>query len=404
MNSHSWAKELYDDYHQLDLEQLGPMVRGTEATEKQLKDLLDAHKENISKLMAHSRPQGKSIIKLESPWHAWVVLYHWQREIINVSSPDPETRKNFLAPVFRGQANSSYDVTPSFHRKETNQKIEKKKLEYFTLLMNSPEIQNAIGIPLSEFDLKATAQHYQVSLADFVDITGDPAVAIHFACTSTPEKRPESSAVFMFDLQEFVHDGASLVMPPPFASRLYIQRGGFLHINPYDFQRLQNWLVKLEFPHDPDFKSMRSYAPVDLLPLSIWFDKFNGETKSLIERQELTEKSPREKLEKFYKQTLEKISFPEFAFGMQGMHAVHWVDAFSEHLYWFAIRTFRDKDSGEEFESIIPPVALNIAKHNAEVVKELIYYYGLLGKEELKVLWTALLIVAFPPPDEEPKK
>ncbi|WP_404942933.1 FRG domain-containing protein [Pseudomonas brassicacearum] len=75
-------------------------------------------------------------------------------------------------PVFRGQANSSYDVTPSLYRATTNQKLEKKKLEFFTLLMKCPEIENSVGVPLSKYDIKATAQHFQASLTDFVDMTG----------------------------------------------------------------------------------------------------------------------------------------------------------------------------------------------------------------------------------------
>ncbi|WP_170948745.1 FRG domain-containing protein [Pseudomonas sp. Irchel 3A7] len=403
MESQNWAKDLYIDFHKLNLKQLGPVVRITKATSKPLQNLIDNHKENINNLLEHSKPQGSSIIKMESPWHAWVFLYFWQQKAINVSSIEHPI--DIPSPVFRGQANSSYGVIPSFHRTDTNQKLEKKKLEYFTLLMKTKEIQNSIGILLSEFDIKATAQHYQVSLTDFVDITADPAVAIHFACSSTSKKRPETSAVFMFDLQDFIHDGAAIVMPPPFANRLYLQRGGFLHTNPYDFKKFQNWLIKIEFPHDPDFKSMRSSTPTNLLPTTPWFEKFNNETIDLINKQTITHNTPRRILKNLCRQTLEKISYPEFTSNTPGLHALEWVSSFADHLYWFAMRTYQDKKSGEEHEVILPTIALNIAKHNKEVINQLIHFYDLEDKTRLSDFWKASLVVTHPiPPRRSAKK
>jgi hypothetical protein len=116
MNSGNWAKDFYVDYHNLNLEQLGPMVHVPKTVEKKFQKLLNKHKNNINKLFVNFLAQEKLTIKMDSPWHAWVALHQWQQLGIEITKHRHDPPLFPPTPVFRGQANSSYDVTPSLHR------------------------------------------------------------------------------------------------------------------------------------------------------------------------------------------------------------------------------------------------------------------------------------------------
>lgn len=78
---------------------------------------------------------------------------------------------------------------------------------------------------------------------------------------------------------------------------------------------------------------------------------------------------------------------------------MQWVIEFAEHLYWFAMRIYKD-NTGEEHDSILLHIALNIARHNKEVIKKLIYFYRHEEKTEQIEMWEKMLELAHDLPDD----
>ncbi|MDM0042539.1 FRG domain-containing protein [Variovorax sp. J22G21] len=400
MASSNWARDYYTRFHALDIPHLGPYLDLERLTPAQgegmsalFRDFAEPMRQFAQATVGSlsSGSPGK-VVPVDSPWHAWMLLQILQRAAHNVDGRTNGTPEYFVELVFRGQANAVYDVEPSFHRKTTDQELERRKLELFTLAFGAPWIWSTIGIALPPLGAKATAQHYQQALTDLVDITGDPAVAVRFASMS--DKPQTRSAVFVYDLNGFLREGAALVMPPPLVNRLYLQRGAFLSVEPSQLALLKDWRLKIEFRHDAGFQVVRGGVEVDILPEDDWFKAVRDACAKFLGSAAVHEAMEPAALNKFQEKMLEAAGAPKAVRSGEahsGVHLLRWVEGFQEMLYWYAVRVSEATATEAAREGFLPNISRNIAEHNPELVRLAAELYRKEGKGSYAAYWEQML-------------
>jgi hypothetical protein len=129
----------------------------------------------------------------------------------------------------------------------------------FLLKMVSEKEVPTVGLQAHLYH--AAARHYDIP-AELLDWTIDPTLAISFANSVT---NPGEECAVYFTNYEY-HPDFRLILPPPFAKRLFRERA-FFHFttDETDNERLFHSSAKITFPANPEFELPSSYPMLDQL-------------------------------------------------------------------------------------------------------------------------------------------
>lgn len=218
--------------------------------------------------------------KASSPWEAAIYLIDKQAKtgfIKNVPQLKIGEKRNTTnyKIIHRGQKAKYSNLQPKAWRKNswvdagtTPDRANNYHAAFCLLVKLATE--NNVQISLQSSLYMAAAQHYQIP-TELLDWTVDPAISIWFTHLGDWNKG-DSGQVFSSEL-ELLH-GTELVLPPPFVSRIYRQRGVF-HYTTSRFENNNLYLnsEKIFFPLDSEFGIPKSYpfSEAKLLEESAFF-------------------------------------------------------------------------------------------------------------------------------------
>ncbi|MGO9485423.1 MAG: FRG domain-containing protein [Rhodomicrobium sp.] len=228
----------------------------------------------LKNIDASVKKVGHNTFVAPSAWHAVLYCQMLQHHIAAKGS----------RLLFRGHRNSEWKLTPTIYRGDVNSEQEKRRLALFghllsalsfnTSMLLNPIIHGGVYLRIAPSSYAAAAQHYGIK-TNLLDFTTDPAVAVKFA-TSASGSKTETASIFMLFLEAAKDAGLRIILPPPFAKRLYVQRGVFVEVDgTLDKERLR--IIELQFPHSADrghenykmadFQVLRDNGqPVDIMP------------------------------------------------------------------------------------------------------------------------------------------
>ncbi|ACF47317.1 FRG domain protein [Prosthecochloris aestuarii DSM 271] len=248
------AKWVYEQLALLRDQTLGPALRMPEYAF----DVYDALQPSLERIVGPQRTTGRdTVMTVPTPWHATLALESLQHYFTS------QQRR----AVFRGQADSNWQIISSIARDGIDLQREKLRASLFcdilgamsfgTVTSMSPRF-GTLNLRIPKESYYAAAQHYGIR-TDLIDVTSDAAVAVSFAATH-PAPSPECLAsVYVLDLDLALDHGCSIVVPPPFVERLHKQRGFFIKhgdverpIGPDD-----GVVMEVRFPANFDFKPFR---------------------------------------------------------------------------------------------------------------------------------------------------
>ena len=345
------AKWLYQSFAMITTQALGPGWR------------IFSHADKVSEIL---RPALEAVVaqddqivpgqvwEVPSPWHAAVYLSVIQHHLA-VSGH---------RALFRGQSNSEWEISPSINRSGIDREIEEQRGKLFcdilselslnTLTSFHPYTNSRLDLRVSPYSYWAAAQHYGVR-TNLIDFTTDAAIAVFFACSTTPTSDGQTASVYVLPLEHALEKGCEVILPPPFAERLYTQRGVFIRsdqaIQQDDFG-ITEIRFPASFPFSPFHVVRSDVGVVDVLKESNLMQKafrlaegnIGADAKNI---QELAA-------------TL-KTEFCNAYQDLIGMWAKY-VDFFEDQLYWLA---YRVDDTSEA-------IALHILDPIVESNKDLI--------------------------------
>ncbi len=216
------AKWLYQSFAMITTQALGPGWRIFPDADKVSEILRPALKTVVAQ---DDQIVPGQVWEVPSPWHAAVYLSVIQHHLA-VSGH---------RALFRGQSNSEWEISPSITRNGVDRKIEERKGKLFcdilsglslnTLTSFHPYTKSRLDLRVSPDSYWAAAQHYGVR-TNLIDFTTDAEIAVFFACSTTPTDG-KTSSVYVLPLKHALEKGCEVILPPPFADRLYLQRGVF---------------------------------------------------------------------------------------------------------------------------------------------------------------------------------
>ena len=211
------AKKAYEDYVAVRPSSLNPWLGPDDKLE------LDKVMVGLEKPIKLS----EGAWKCASPWHAFFALTALQIDQFRQN-------KRYL---FRGHRDSSWQIQSSVSRPTANPTFaEKQKRELISVLtkvtlnkISFPTGGAALtfGIDIEDLCGEAIAQHYGIATS-LIDFTTDPAVAVFFACLNAPRNESTIGSVFSLPYETAMKSGLTIVVPPPYAERVYVQQGLFI--------------------------------------------------------------------------------------------------------------------------------------------------------------------------------
>lgn len=231
---------------------------------------------------------GDRVWKAESPEMAVAFLRNLDVQSTHIRELQVDGKRAFQVPLrlfYRGQTNSTWKPYPTLLREEGQRRIEADRAtRIFAAVVDTTfeMLWSADGAqawpPLLKSAGYAAAQHYRM-MTTFLDWTVNPQTAVHFATeNSRPVEGQPPGAVFWIDASIAEKFGLTVVLPPPFVQRLYMQRGFFTDLKEDQVEKLENACSRIEFPNHPKETVVaihpdRSFSNIEISPIDSWFDK-----------------------------------------------------------------------------------------------------------------------------------
>lgn len=230
----------------------------------------------MSELAKAVRRLDERTYEAPSAWHAaaWlmdVVALVGQLETSAATGLVAPYDPIYGPPVFRGQRNPEWRLTPSLSRAR-DAEASTRALETFVrccvVLFDYDE--NRMNTPLAHM---AAGQHYGL-VTMLLDFTADPRVAVFFACQNADPSKDKLAVVDGTPLATLNELGAALVLPPPWVRRLYAQRGLFLDCSRLpDTADLRTACFRVLFPPEPEYCTWFLLTEPTLLAPDGWYEK-----------------------------------------------------------------------------------------------------------------------------------
>lgn len=347
-----FARWVHEQINRTRTHDLGPLVIYNAANQR-IGDALWPLISEIAGVRVKQEGEGQLIWTVPSPWHAAVFLRAMQHNLNNYHS----------RLLFRGQSNSDWPITSSLSR-SANPECERKLAGLFgealhtiwnsDLVLSDEDASASIDLAAEPDMQEAAAQHYGIA-TDLIDFTSDPDVAVFFACLGSHSKQSRTSSVFFVPIHEALAHGCQIILPPPFADRLYLQRGLFIRSSePLDRTKLS--VGEVRFPTereflgglDPEFQIIRgAQGQVDILPDSTGMLAAASCLRKCLSEYGTPSEARQMAIDKIYESLLGPIAPWELW--------ASYVDAFEESLYSLAIFVENQSEGlGKEvFETIV---------------------------------------------------
>jgi len=199
---------------------------------------------------AASAAEALAWLRCELYWPSCFCL----TEKVNTGTKVSLPRRQF----FRGQARTDWSLSPTLLRTTGRDRTRAERatrlaasiieLE-FNMLWDAdgsqtwPRLNRGFGL--------AAAQHYEMPTL-FLDWTGEPAIAMHFATCSRSSQTSPMAAVYWADVVDLTSLGLRMLLPPPYVLRLYHQRGFFTEVTTEESaEKLTLQCHRIQFPAQP---------------------------------------------------------------------------------------------------------------------------------------------------------
>ena len=216
-----------------------------------------------------------------TPWHAAIFCLLMTSCSTSIEGPIARWGKEEIRDawvtnsrlIFRGHADSSWEWTmvPKLERPGVDKRAARRAQRLLASLLSDviPVTSQQKGSVLPPEVFVAVAQHYGIA-TDLLDFTYDPSVAIYFASHGRKKNEHQRAVVYFLLTPEARKMGMRILLPPPPADRVYVQRGLFLKGTRASLLRLRQTCRRITFPLDESFQVIRENQVVNLLPRSDW--------------------------------------------------------------------------------------------------------------------------------------
>ena len=238
--------------------------------------------------------RGALTLRVPSPWHCVIHFIAHCRGWL-----DGRVLGRSSSLIYRGQGDSSWPLVASLHRDETKLETERDTIYAFVNIVErclrhmhftnlfAPSLMLLTDEKIPKGVYVAAGQHYGVR-TQLLDFSADPAVAVWFANADGVRRGSREVSVFALPTRFAVPSGAAVILPHPFVTRLYRQRGLFVE-TPLSPVGLRQMCVEVRFPPDPDFSVMRDGKHMDLLETEPFWTKCVELARDIVERGEVKE-------------------------------------------------------------------------------------------------------------------
>jgi hypothetical protein len=226
--------------------------------------------------------------KCDSGWTAAAFLVSYK---MGQNHPLHETT-NGQPLLFRGQANSEWQLQPFLFREGINQEWVGKATKAFIQVVGQwfKHFGEDFGRNLISYKIannpnviRAIAQHYDIPTS-LLDWTTSPMVALNFATTS--KHFGKSACVFALPLSDAFQFPLSIIIPPPIVERIYLQKGVFIDLTEELAKKIEKITIRVLFPPESEIPPIGSEARNydGLLKKSNWFEAYADKVKELEEK------------------------------------------------------------------------------------------------------------------------
>lgn len=239
----------------------------------------------------------QGVYRMPSPWHAAILLIDQMNNFANFPLADETVSADIktvdelgfipaMHLLFRGQSNASFEPVPTLYREGVDIEREERAQAAFCLYLRHA-FMKVIQMSLQAWVFQAAARHYEIKTA-LLDLSADPTVSVYFAATGKKHSDDQEAVVYVYPLPQVIEKNGKFLFPPPFAKRLYLQKGVFVWIpKAQDGDKSKNALkpiMQVRFPLDPSFCVVRGGKPIDIFPDDQWLSKVKAWAEKLADQ------------------------------------------------------------------------------------------------------------------------
>lgn len=219
--------------------------------------------------------EGSYVVDAPSPWHAYFYLRAQQQYVYRagrlLESANNQANSKFGDHLFfRGQRCANWEFKSSLQRKDavsqaTEQRAVTALAEYFKHMF-------ALNDDIAINSARCFAQHYGIA-TDLLDVTCDPDIAVWFATHPVSETCPLGDGSGIIHAASWAgqegHAEIIFLLPPPFVSNVYRQRGLFIDTSNTNGRLTGKLSLQIRFPRETaggEFFVIRKGTPLEVWP------------------------------------------------------------------------------------------------------------------------------------------
>lgn len=365
MSNNKAAKDLYKEICSIAGLKLGPFLLLDESKRRKADDLRSL----IPNIFSEIEHVGERLVRAPSPWHAALMMMA-TIEYSTTHNEEPIEEKGKIAiltsqqrPLFRGQGDATWHLIAKKDRPYIDKVFENRAVESICALLARLFRSADLPTPPAQAYV-AIAQHYGLA-THLLDFTCDPLVAVYFAAHGNKARHDQEAVVFLLPLIDALNHGAKIILPPPFAKRLYIQKGVFVEAPEQTAISIRDLCWEIRFPLDSSFEVIRENGHVNLLPADPWLEKAVQWARNWAKAgKDFPTES--EVAEPIFYTACQEIGYPTHLDRVNAMEQIAmWVNYTSDIFYWLAIIVNGDNEW-------IDPIVVDAIVRDNSVLMEIV--------------------------------